>query len=192
NDILRPLSLWIPTLRARLLELAEEANLTAFAMNTTYEYGLHTQLRYVWASALYFREHPHSQEWQGYLGGWVEVSGISIFRDFGRFPTIKGHGQVIESAGVGISTTTAWTLIGNVENATVALRATRLALPPIAAERAVLVDAGAVALGATTNATNTAENIGHWEVYDDTYQVHRRLDSMYMGWTRYGDFDAQS
>ncbi|MCK5415685.1 MAG: hypothetical protein KAJ35_09920, partial [Thermoplasmata archaeon] len=101
NDILRPLSLWIPTLRLRLLELAEEANATAYAANATYEFGLHERLRYVWAVALWYREKPHYPDANAILGSWVEASGSSIAGNYADWPTIWPHGLVVENAGAG-------------------------------------------------------------------------------------------
>jgi len=191
-DILRPLSLWIPTLRARLLELAEEANLTAFEANTTYEFGLHTRLRYVWASALIYRENPHSTGWKETLGLWVEASGSSISKNYDAWSSISYDGDTLRSAGTGIRGSTSWTLIGHVESAIVSLRETREAMPPVAIQRDALVDAGRYAAGRAFNATLVAENIGHWEVYDDTYSVLRNLNQLTEGWREVGLFDDQS
>ncbi|MCJ2541247.1 MAG: hypothetical protein LN414_08265, partial [Candidatus Thermoplasmatota archaeon] len=192
NDILRPLSLWIPTLRARLLELAEEANTTAYAVNSTYEYGLHERLRYVWATSMWYRANPHDDTIKGIMGSWVEASGSSISGNFAAWPFIASQGEAVEMSGDGIPTTTAWPLIHHIEVATAAIRATRLALPPVATERTALVDAVAVAGPEAFNATLVGFNIGNWEIYDDTYQISRQLDDLEEGWESYGHFDAQS
>jgi len=192
NDILRPLSLWVPTLRARLLELAEEANTTAYAVNSTYEFGLHGRLRYVWATAMWYRANPHDDAMKGIMGSWIEASGSSISGNFAAWSFIRSQGDIVEVAGSNIPSTTAWPLIHYLEDATAAIRATRLALPPVATVRSTLVAAVKVAGPEAFNATLIGFNIGNWEVYDDTYQISRQLDDLEEGWQSYGHFDAQS